>query len=452
MSEITLTPHQQHAITFVLDTLKASTTTLAIRGLAGTGKSALMPHLRTAIQEAHQCAVAIGAPTHRAAMILKQKGLADADTIHSLAMRPRFDNAYQDACAMLGKPLYGSVTLDEQERPVCPPWDEDGDTLLAEAKRSWQRLDSWPGEVALRERAQRFGAAKTLRSVGINGRAHIIGQEPKPNPGTILLCDEGSMVGRELLTLCEAAYQAVVLIGDPGQLPPVNDIAVLAQLPGFDLHEVHRQQEGSSILRCAYAARAGTAQWRGSAQQWAPDVLYADYFPLDRATSVPILVWRNSVRLEVTRALRAGLGYDELYLHPGEPLICRTTNREDKVDGLYTNAQFRVVEVEPANPRLLLIAPEGEPDAIQEVTAHMEELDGAYVEPGATPFRFGYVLTVHTAQGGEWPWVAVDLQELLAQRGMSARQGRLDESAQWAYTAITRAKEKLVLLTQRVFR
>jgi superfamily I DNA/RNA helicase len=49
---------------------------------------------------------------------------------------------------------------------------------------------------------------------------------------------------------------------------------------------------------------------------------------------------------------------------------------------------------------------------------------------------FGYVLTCHKAQGGEWDKVYLDIPKNLSYRP--------DNTAyQWLYTAMTRAKEQL---------
>jgi hypothetical protein len=56
---------------------------------------------------------------------------------------------------------------------------------------------------------------------------------------------------------------------------------------------------------------------------------------------------------------------------------------------------------------------------------------------------YGYALTCHKAQGGEWEEVFVNL----AGTSLYARRGK--ELYQWAYTAITRAKEKLHFITGR---
>ena len=82
---------------------------------------------------------------------------------------------------------------------------------------------------------------------------------------------------------------------------------------------------------------------------------------------------------------------------------------------------------------------------------HLEELDGDNIELDAIPFRFGYCLTAHTAQGGEWPMVYISKPDLLSYAGFCWHNERLDDLARWTYTAITRAKEGLGLLTQHCF-
>ena len=82
---------------------------------------------------------------------------------------------------------------------------------------------------------------------------------------------------------------------------------------------------------------------------------------------------------------------------------------------------------------------------------HLEEFDGDNIELDAIPFRFGYCLTAHTAQGGEWPTVYISGPDLRSYAGYCWHQECLDDLARWAYTAVTRAKEQLGLLTQHQF-
>lgn len=50
--------------------------------------------------------------------------------------------------------------------------------------------------------------------------------------------------------------------------------------------------------------------------------------------------------------------------------------------------------------------------------------------------NYGYTLTCHKAQGGEWDEVFVDIARGLTYQARPA-------AYQWAYTAVTRAREQL---------
>ena len=100
---ILLTPHQCEAVSFVVSALQDGETLVALRGLAGTGKTTVIPSLRDLITSTLDVPTAVGSPTHRAAMILRKKGIADAGTIHTLALTPYFLGDYAWAHRWLGE-------------------------------------------------------------------------------------------------------------------------------------------------------------------------------------------------------------------------------------------------------------------------------------------------------------------------------------------------------------
>jgi exodeoxyribonuclease V len=435
---IELTPHQQDAVDWLVAQIERGSPLIALRGLAGVGKSALIPHLQQRLV-ALGVPVTIGAPTHRAAMILRQKGLSGADTVHAHALLPYFTPDYVRCLQWLGDNT-GAHHLNGDG----PLKDIDGlPYLVHEAVKP----DLTRGRALTRQR--RPSARKRLASLGIHGKDYFAGFGPKKGEG-VLIIDEASMVGATMLATCQEAYKQIVLIGDPGQLPPVKDGAVLAGVEGVDLTEVHRQAKDSPILKLAYRARHGEAVWHdrlpglpsglteggvcSQAQVQATQLLHA-----------PLIVWRNVTRVTCTHQIRQALGYTRDVLAPGEPLVCRSTAQEDRAEGFYNNGLYRVVAVDTTNPRLVTVE-----DALGDtstVQVHIEELDGDRVDPKAIPFRLGYCLTAHTAQGGEWPLVYVALPDLLLYAKMCGSHGRQEELAQWTYTAITRAKATLSLLT-----
>lgn len=435
MSELVLTSHQETALAWVVERLEAGQRLLALRGLAGTGKSTLMPVLRARLAALGHV-VKIGAPTHRAAMVLKRKGVRDADTLHAHALAPYFLPEYAVAMRYLGEEVRTREEVDDLVDALGRP------LLLASILRddasAWQTL---------KRTNILYGARKALASVGLQGKQYFDGFGPKLGEGCLII-DEASMVGREQLDLCLQAFQQVVLVGDPGQLPPVNDVSVLAETEGFDLTELHRQAADSSIVQLAYAARRGEAFWK---ETFTGDVI-ADTGWLDPhlLLTQPLLVWRNGTRIACTETIRAALGYPSRLLQPGEPLLCRATSPADREEGFYNNAQFRVVAVSGNNPRQVTLQADGAEET-QDVYVHLEDWHGERVDPEAVPFRLGYCLTAHTAQGGEWPFVAISRPELVAYHDRCQRYRTMDEMAQWTYTAITRARTQIAFLTSHTF-
>jgi exodeoxyribonuclease V len=440
MTPIVLTPHQTEAVQFLTDHLHDGDPIVALRGLAGTGKTSLIPTLIDVL-EGTGIPVTLGAPTHRAAMVLRKKGLEQADTVHSHALVAHFTGDYTKALRWLGGSCQCKV--DELANAHAPvdgvPW------LVVE------RLPlTGCTQHTVKARAAQHDPKRALESIGIYGRSHFAGFGPKEGTG-VLVIDEASMVGADMLALCQEAFPQLCLIGDPGQLPPVKDAAALASVPGFDLTEIHRQAQDSAIVQLAYAAREGQKFWERIPYR-AGEV--EEYLAVDAAAFLtsPLIVWRNKVRIECTQAIRSALGYPPHSPTVGEPLVCRTSDPRARADGFYNNALFRVTGVSD-NPRQVLVKADGPDDAEEhEVLVHMEETDGPNIDPEAILFRYGYCLTAHTAQGGEWPTVYISKPDLMAQ-ARRKQEGDEDEHAlrQWAYTAITRAKTTLGFLRKHDF-
>ena len=408
---ITLTPHQQAAVDWLVTRLVAGEKLLALRGLAGTGKTSVIPALQAALR-AHTLPTTIAAPTHRAAMIFRQKGL-EAETVHSAALVPYFTADYRRACAWLGEmlPVRTGTPQDVPHADVEGlPW------LIYETVQP----DLARGLALKRQR--RYTAQRRLASLGIRGKDHFSGFGPKAGAG-VLIVDEASMVGEAVLASCQEAYRQMVLVGDPGQLPPVKDVAMLTQIDGVDLTEMHRQAQESPILQLAMQARAGEAFWTGldhDPLSIGKPVRAVEEVSARRFLTCPLLVWRNVTRTTSTQAIRHALGYSRERLEPGEPLVCRSTSHEDRALGFFNNGLYTITDVSAEDPRLVSVK-----DALgdmQAIRVHLEELDGDCIDPRAIPFRFGYCLTVHTAQGGNGPASMCRCRTSVPTRGLRTAQ------------------------------
>lgn len=397
---VTLTNAQIEAVDLTVEAIRGGAKERAIRGLAGTGKSALIPELRDSFRRLRM-RVAVGAPTHRGVKALRFKGVAEAKTIYSLALAPIFDDEWTEALEWL---------RNGGEHPYLLS-GFSSDQLHAVAD-----LDP----------------AGALATLGLRAWEHVIGWAPRRDVADIGIIDEASMIGRSTLELCREAFGRLVLVGDHGQLPPVNDTPVLASVPGVELHEIHRQKDGSGILRQAARARAGKLP--------VPDdgVILAETINPEALCDAPLIVWTNNSRLRVTEAVRTALGKPAYGIDVGETLICRNTKAKLTAAGWLNNSLWTVVGVR--GDRILdLCGEEGEME--QNVRVGIEELG----EADGIPFRFAYVVTAHNAQGGEWPCVHVSMPDARA-----FYRYRPDDAARWMYTALTRGRERIVMVARHV--
>ena len=74
----------------------------------------------------------------------------------------------------------------------------------------------------------------------------------------LIVLDEVSMVGEEMARDLMSFGKPILVLGDPGQLPPINgEGAFTNDAPDVMLTEIHRQAGESAIIRLATMARQG---------------------------------------------------------------------------------------------------------------------------------------------------------------------------------------------------
>jgi exodeoxyribonuclease-5 len=370
-----LSPQQDAALLAVSRWLKSGRPQVfRLFGYAGTGKTTLA---RRIAEEAHG-EVLFAAFTGKAAQVMRNKGCANARTIHSLIYRPRGEKA------------------EKETGELQPAFSLNRASPVAKAK--------------------------------------------------LIVVDECSMVdeklGRDLLSF----GTPVLVLGDPGQLPPVTTGEggggfFTEHAPDVMLTDVHRQAMDNPIIALAQAVREGGRPEYGSygesrvinrSEIDAEQVLAADQ----------VLVGRNRTRQLYNRRIRALKGFGEPLPAAGDKLVC-LRNKSEK--GLLNGGLWRVSSVSqrpgPSISMLVRSEDEGANNA-----AKIRVLKAMFEEgPEAVPweqrrrtdeFDYGYALTVHKAQGSQWDRVVL-FDESFAFR---------DTRDRWLYTAITRAAEAITIV------
>lgn len=307
----------------------------------------------------------------------------------------------------------------------------------------------------------------------------------KVPPNKTLIVDEASMIGatvfKHLHWFCSQLGLNIVLIGDGFQLPPVERESQESGFSVFNsnfkadirvnLTEVLRQALESPIIRISTDLRTKTDIM--SAVAALPVVLTSG---LDQAMIANgeaggvIVCHKNQTRHDLNVRLRKLRGLPDGVLVEDEPLLVVKNNYELDV---FNGEVFTVKELGKKHPSEAvkdryknksmymsfqeLVLKENErgavvavqevfgkadgmnPDAIKKGSASaMKKAYGGKVKedrPQHMHANLGYAMTCHKSQGSEWPEALIFIDD-------SIRLGTT-EGRRWAYTALTRAKNKV---------
>ena len=434
---------------------------LAVLGKAGSGKTMLLAQLVRELEEAgvalvsgdheprrepNQRTLAILAPTNKAASVLRGHRVP-ATTIHRILYTPLYDPEYEKFAAWLAG------------KGDQPEIDGLGDTAYERAKLFYKSNRSVPGALA---------------GAGLRGSDFIIGWTRREDPLDIGFVDESSMLDDRQFADLQEIFQTLILFGDPAQLAPVGQSGAMAfdAIEGkrrITLSRIHRQSGDNPILDLAHAlgddglsfddfdAMLRDIAGRDDRVVLAPRV---DTALMARS---PVLVWRNATRVRLIHAFRGAYQAPPDALLPGEPLICDgielpQRHRNKRVDlearGLIKGAQAVYLGPgrKPGFARLHVFGTESpRVNAAAIIKIEAPDRDEPFIPSAArmgVSFLHGAAVTIHKAQGSQWPSVQVFAPDIAA----AARAG-LEEAgiALWkrlAYVAITRAEERLVWVTR----
>ena len=258
----------------------------------------------------------------------------------------------------------------------------------------------------------------------------------------LIIIDECSMVDAELARDLMSFGVPLLVLGDPAQLPPIHGGGFFTDAkPDAMLTEVHRQAQDDPIVRLSMEIRAGNPLTQG--QYGETQVVRRNALDPKRVLDADqVLVGRNVTRRAYNARLRERRGFADALPMAGDKLVCLRNNRRK---GLFNGGLWMVKESPKARRQIIRMRLKPDEDLGERLikvsvrpecfTGTIEEFDWpqrkAYDE-----FDFGYVLTVHKAQGSQWDDVVL-----------------FDESAafpdnrdRWLYTGVTRAAKRLTIV------
>lgn len=382
-------------------------------GYAGTGKTFLVDHVVRALGLVAGESAAFVAPTGKAASVLIKAGVP-ATTVHSL------------------------IYTREEDIEV----DENGEVIS--------------------EQFLRF-----VRRESIDSKIKLI------------VLDETSMVSDDVLRDLLSFGVKCLCCGDPAQLPPVGGSNTLLRSPVTTLREIVRQERDNPIVRLAERIRAGERPQYGEYGS----VSVVPRRSLDAAArrklfceADQIIVGTNRTRALVNREVRAfrGIPPERILPEEGEKIIC-TLNDWSKpldergnfhlVNGIIGTCYHVREQLDGLGQ--LDFQPEFLPDRVEDLPFDTGIFvrgqyyhgygnraclltNGILVHEGnremlrrfkvrredtVCRFEFAYAVTCHKAQGSEYDFVVVVDES-----------GFFENGREWLYTAVTRAKKRLVII------
>ena len=393
-------------------------------GYAGSGKTTITATAMEALGLEPMTPGGLGgvifaAFTGKAALVMTRKG-TPAQTIHSLIYR------------------VSEATPEEIARVT-----ED----LAALRRDLPRMAPAERSFAMTRIAQ-----LELRLEDIHQPKFLINEQSILRDADLLVLDEVSMVGGDMAADVLAFGKPILVLGDPGQLPPIKGQGYFTEaMPDVMLTEVHRQANDSAILRLATLAREGLPIPPGAHDAYVWKMSRHDVGPAQMLQGGQVICGTNATRRWLNTAMKNAAGFGGDYpTGSGEKIIC-LKNRHDLglINGLFL--LLTDVRQDPGDDfafSAMVETEDGTRIGGRQNFWRGEYADHVAFDPergrrewqirrGLIETSWGYAITCHKSQGSQYPTVVVFDDGF----GRTA-----EDRSRWLYTAITRAEWGLVIL------
>jgi exodeoxyribonuclease-5 len=287
----------------------------------------------------------------------------------------------------------------------------------------------------------------------------VKGWHRKESLGSIerIIVDEVSMVGREILEDLQSYGVPIVAVGDPAQLPPVNDVSVIEK-PMVLLSKIHRQAEGNPIIKLAAHVREHGNLPEFKDSEHVRHIGYAEAGPIidgfrkESPLDFCLLARSNKARVWMNQEAHGRVP------KVGDVVVCLKNNYNsgffNGMRGIIKKGTFeKVPRGEQRKPWQATV------DFVDEgfiASCYMNQpqfgrsktytISDMYKEHKTKTlyelFDFGTALTVHKAQGSSFRDVFVSPER------WAWNKTEKGDWAKWLYTAVTRASENLYFLPE----
>lgn len=274
----------------------------------------------------------------------------------------------------------------------------------------------------------------------------------------LIVIDEVSMVNERMARDLESFGIPILVLGDPGQLPPIEGAGYYTDGdPDCVLTKIHRNVEGSPITKLASMVRNPNVRSYGIRERMYIEPNVVDLFAYDQ-----IIVGKNKTRWEIIDAMRVEQGYLTSTPRPGERIMVL---KNDYTQNVFNGMQLVVHSVIECDDDILVVnvheVGETERFNVRVWRYGFEDQEGESEARsirdchGVVAASFAYAITCHKAQGSEWDNVLVVNESgwfwwmnkrVYEEEGMNSRAAGCiaeDDTRKWMYTAVTRASKNV---------
>ena len=283
----------------------------------------------------------------------------------------------------------------------------------------------------------------------------VFSRKTSLHPVKLIIVDEASMVDEEIHNDLMKFNIPILYIGDPYQLPPISGNWNVMKKYDFELKEILRQAKESPIIQIADMVRNNKTIPYQTGEFF--NKIYLNDFDNSLFSEYEqIAVGTNDQREKINEIYRTEvLGITANYpkeneklvvlknnyfhnLYNGQCLLLGSHYSIKTIQGRqYHNLEY--IDEAEYNDVVLSLESEGFKAApfafnvpVKEYSKHNAEV--VFVD-------YGYALTVHKMQGSQWDSVMV------FDSGFGAWDKEL--RSRWLYTAVTRAKDKLLIVGKK---
>ena len=464
---ITLLRQQKTVFTQVKDFLSNESMIFLLKGYAGTGKTTMIKAIVEYLEGQHK-SYQLMAPTGRAAKVMRDKLNVDAQTIHRSIYSSQLvvkEASSDDVSTKSFKYVFPIKKCDVAYDVVIV----DESSMVSDAESINEFFQFGSGRL-LTDLLDYVSQSDIKKMIFVGDSAQL----PPVGDSKSLALDESFLLGKGFSVESAELTEVFRQDKESGILDVATDLRSLIQLPKAERNSLSIAPNDRDILEVLPSEIA---------------TKYTDIYPNPEVGNGVVVCFSNRNCFYVNQVIRSVIFKQSDTIQVGDVVLINNNNYYTFKREIFNGDMAKVISVGETEIHrnipvtikgkkthvdlsflnLGLLFPDGqiiECNVIEnllyceERDISVEEQRALYIDfcmrykglkEGSDLFKnalkedkyfnalrikFGYAITCHKAQGGEWDKVFVDF---------SGRHGLYDDALRWCYTAITRAKETLFI-------